>query len=322
MTLTELVYSVLETRDANKDGEIWVQCPFCGDDKYRMGLNLNTGQAHCFRGSCEWKTRDKAYLFRELSKRFGIHEELDAEELQVKHKSHPKGPVSPSKIKLPEYYEAPWTDVTEEIGRAAWKYVVDRGITVRQIKKHRLGFCAVGKYSWRIVIPVTCKGKMVGFTCRDFSGVGDPKYLNSEGLKTFYNIPSYYKETCVLSEGPIDALAIERACSYFDSLGRLGSGFTSVHRKILLNYREVILWPDPDKAGVDLCIKLANEFKHYIHAKYNIKISVVMPTDDDTDPGKLGETEEGLKEIERRIKHRVPWDDNVPLKLRAKVAFA
>jgi len=313
MTLGELVYSFLEVKEASRDGEIWVKCPFCEDEKFRLGINLNDGRAHCFRGSCEWKTRDKKYLFTELCRHFGVEEEYTEEQsLPVKKKKKEHHLVT---ISLPDEYEALWTGINEEIGQLALKYVLDRGITKEQIKEHRLGFCAVGKYAWRIIFPVIYHRKIVGFTGRDFSDKSNMKYLNSESSKVFYNVPKVISSLAILSEGPVDALAIERAVD-FDSLARLGSGLTGRNVDILKNYSENVFWPDPDLAGIDLCIKAC------LAMDKHTKVSVVMPDQDlefDIDPGKLGETDSGLKEIKHRIARRVRWTSDLALQLRVLI---
>jgi DNA primase len=308
MTLDELLYSQTEVHDGNKEGEHWIQCPFCQDEKYRFGINVDTGQAHCFRGSCEWKTSDKSYLFRELCKIWNVNDHKLV--VTVKKRKAPRDIVHIT-TQLPNEYES--FAQTDEIGKEALAYLVKRGVTLEQIKKHKIGFCAYGKYAYRIVFPIKLKGKIVGFTCRDFTDQSSIKYLNSDNMKGLFNAPTNNKKVCVLSEGPLDALAIERACPNVDSIARLGSGFTTFQKKILKCYNEIILWPDPDKAGVDLAIKTARALQQIT------KVSCIMFTADDVDPGKLGETKEGLESIVKRIAEKREWDANTKLRLLARL---
>lgn len=320
VTLEDLVNNYLDPRKAKGEGEVWVKCPFCNDEKYRMGINVISGLAHCFRASCEWKTTDRRHLFRELSKLFNVDERMDDIRLRRKVKK-----AEPFRITgtLPEGFEK--FDDDDAISAKAVKYLTSRGVTEKQIDKYKLGFCATGKYAWRIIIPIYRKGKMVAFTGRDFSGDPevDPKYMNSTGTKFLYNVPrNGFKSVALLLEGPFDVWAGERACERkdfrcVDVLGRLGSGMTKHSLNILLRYDETIIWPDPDKGGVDLCIATAISLD-----KRNRKVTVVMPKDGDVDPGKLGETEEGLSIIRKKLERRVPWNDSVRMKLRYFGAFA
>lgn len=322
MTLAELVYGYLDIRERSKDNELWAKCPFCDDDQYRMGINLANGKSQCFRGSCGFKSGSKSALFAKLCEVLNISGEIlnDSEVEHVPKKKKEEKHAEP--VKLPKEFEPLWKDVDDALGKQALKYVQKRGITEKQILRHKLGFCGAGKYSHRIVFPVTYKKRLYGLVCRDFSGVSTtdsnvPRYLNSEGTKTLYNVPKKKRSLAVLSEGPIDALAIERAFRKGDSLGRLGSTLTDEQYKILRKYKEICIWPDPDKPGVKGCISVAKQL--LAHKK---KVSVVIPVQDDVDPGKLGETEDGCREIRRRIKRRIPFDiETTPLLLKAKIAF-
>lgn len=317
MTLEDLVNNYLDPRKAKGEGEVWVKCPFCNDEKYRMGINVISGLAHCFRASCEWKTTDRRHLFRELSTIFDVEERMDDVRLRRK-------PVKAATFKktstLPEGFEILTPEDDDEIATKAWTYLSDRGVTYKQIVRHKIGFCATGKFAWRIIIPIYRKGKMVAFTGRDFSGDPDvdPKYMNSTGTKFLYNVPhGHIKRAALLLEGPFDVWAGERAVSDVNVLGRLGSGMTKHSLNVLLRYDETIIWPDPDRGGVELAIDTAKSLD-----SRDRKVTIVMPKDGDVDPGKLGETEEGLAIIRKKIEKRVPWNDVVRMKLRMFGAFA
>lgn len=320
MTLEDLVRGYMNPRKGSKENEVWVQCPFCNDDKYRMGINVASGLAHCFRSSCEWKTSDRRHLFRELAKLLNISERMDdIRRAENKPKKEKKEKVSYAKCQLPVEYEPLINYDDSDIAACrAMKYVLDRGITSEQIKKYRLGFCVTGDYAWRIIFPITFRGKLKAFTGRDFSGLPDidPKYRNSPGPKFLFNIPRNKQKKCILVEGPIDKLAVERAIDKYDVLGRLGAGLTKNVMRELLSYDEIILWPDPDRGGIELTISAAQSLD-----KRGRRVSVVMPHEDDVDPGKLGETEEGLADIRKKIHGRFMWNDGVRLKLLHFGAF-
>lgn len=316
MTLEELVINNMFPRKANRTGEVWVRCPWCGDDKYRMGINVINGLAHCFRASCEIRFNNKKALFRALSEVFNNQESMDDQRVKEIKKTKVAYTRPPS---LPKEFEALYTkeDDNDEIHIKAMQYLINRGVTWEQIKKHKLGFCATGDYAWRIIIPIYRRSKMVAFTGRNFADVEvDPKYLNSRGIKYLYNVPRVKQNKCVLVEGPVDVWAVERAVTDIDALGRLGSGLTKITAKELRNWDEIILWPDPDKGGCTITISAAISL-----TKAGKKVSVIMPHDDDVDPGKLGETEEGLKDIRVMIRSRILWSETTETKLKYFAAF-
>lgn len=96
----------------------------------------------------------------------------------------------------------------------------DRGITAAQVERWGLGYAAQGRLAGRVYIPaIGARGELLNYTARTF--VGDEKrFLNAareegpvEGsLFGEGSWPSSRgSERVVVTEGPIDALAVERA---------------------------------------------------------------------------------------------------------------
>lgn len=332
MTFRDLIESVFEVYESSQDDEVWVDCPFCmgrghsEDTKHRLGINLQSGFAHCFQ--CDYKRGQdtphrKLRVFVDICEVFNLDERMDdveltEEELEERKKLKKAKQLS---VALPREFEPLWKSVNDPIGRAALHYLEARGVTHEQIKKYRIGFCGAGKYSWRIIFPVfTRKKKLAGLVCRTFAKEVEPKYLNSEGSKTLYGVRRKRRSTVVLLEGCIDKLAVERAIKKRDSLGRLGSSLTEAQLKILKKYKEVIVWPDPDEPGIAGMIKSVKSMRDA-----GIKhISVVPPLKDaayDQDPGKIGETEEGLKEIRSRVSCKMKWSRDIEELCLARVLF-
>lgn len=333
MTFRDLVESVFEVHESNIEDEVFVDCPFCTnrghseDTKHRLGINLASGFAHCFQ--CDYaRGKDtphrKLRVFVDICEIFNLDERMDdveltEEELATKKKERKVDSKPPT---LPKEFEPLWKNVNDDVGRQALKYLIDRGITHEQIKKHRIGFCGIGKYSWRIIFPVfTRKKKLAGLVCRTFIQNVEPKYLNSEGSKTLYGVRRRRRRTVVLLEGVTDQLAVERAIKKRDVLCRLGSSLTEQQLKILSKYEEVIIWPDPDKPGVEGMLKTI------VHMQdAGIKnISVVPPLKDaayDQDPGKIGALgAEGIEEIRQRIRCKMRWSREVGELCLARVLF-
>lgn len=324
MTLRDLVlrlYSVENVRD-NGDGEVAINCPFCVEEvgkkdfKFRLGINTTTGVGHCFR--CEFKGgRNK--VFRELCRVFGVQYTLDRvddvpitptkEDTVVKKKK-------PQATTMPVEFEPLWKNVDDAIGKKALKYLLNRNVTRVQIEKHRIGFCAVGKYAHRIIFPVLYKKQLVGIVARDFSGKAEYKYLNSIGDKSMYNVPRKISKIANLGEGCFDALSLERGVnSSEDCLAALGSKLSKPQLKILLRYETIVIWPDPDRPGVEGAVKKATQL-----LKRKKQVLVVPPDSDIDTDADLG----GLLSSEVREKRNcaVPFTKAIAAKMRLHVSMS
>ena len=53
------------------------------------------------------------------------------------------------------------------------------GLSVADLHRWGVGYCAAGRYAWRIVVPVVLGGRLVAFQARSYRG-GEPKYLTSK----------------------------------------------------------------------------------------------------------------------------------------------
>ena len=146
------------------------------------------------------------------------------------------------------------------------RYVLDRGITQVQVEKWRIGYAASGILNGRIVIPVNdSKGTLCGYSARTFVG-GLRRYLEpsvAEGYdpgvmfgENYWPEPAH-RRVVVLTEGAINALAVERAldiCPEFDTVvppvGAVrGSQLHPGHIASLATFRTILVASDPDAAG-------------------------------------------------------------------------
>jgi DNA primase len=295
------------TPHQSKVGEIWIDCPFCVDNnttpdyRKRFGLNVLTGIAHCF--NCEFRSTDKAYTFRLLAQKLATGELESAEHV-------------PTPSRLPERIELPisFTRLNPGAGdywmARAWKFVRKRGVTPEQMKHFRIGFCEVGEFAYRIIMPAYWRNKLVGVISRDITGQQKPKYKNSVGAKVIYGIERVRCDTAILSEGPFDRHAIGRVCPNFDAGALLGHSLTDLQASILKPYKHIILWLDPDKAGVEGSIMVARKLKKK-------KVWFVMPDmEDPRDPDELTDEERLFK-----LEHLVRYTTALELKLNAMLAF-
>lgn len=300
----------------SREDEIFLNCPFCTDrgetpdHRFRFGVNYVTGQAHCF--NCGKKFREFEYLKKALQ------DKLDTGEWQLAQKAIKLEAMKTPQVKLPDDFIS-----LSEVGRRthwdkiAIKYLHSRGVTETQIRRKNIGYSMVGDFRYRIVIPVYYHGKLEGLVARAFVRDLEPPYRNSLGNKTLYNVPKHIHKTAVLSEGVFDALAIERAVpASIDSLAILGSSLTDRQLDIVKAYERVILWTDPDVAGVEGLIKMGSHLRN-LNGPVVECIVPKLNNEEEFDPSDLDE-----REVQAKLKACVPYSDELVQRLKTARAFA
>lgn len=123
-------------------------------------------------------------------------------------------------------------------------YLASRGLTVNDYP-----FYLVDNESrTRIIIPYFYKGKIVGNTSRYCDG-RKPKYISEQQSGYVFNIDAQRSnwQVCIAVEGQFDAISID-GCAY------MGSSISETQANILKKlYRKIIVVPDHDKSGLEVC---------------------------------------------------------------------
>lgn len=265
-----------------------------------MGVDVAEGHGHCF--NCDWRKRRVAVS--ELKKKLSLGEWVVLEKVSKRR-------MAP--LRLPEDYNLLYSRVKGDYWQdKAYAYLKKRGVTDRQIKRYKIGITETGPYAYRVVIPVYVEGKLEGLVCRALKSDQDPKYKNSMGDKGVWGLHTD-AETCVLVEGVFDALACDRAVGDVrDCRAILGHSLTGRQLDMLDGYKEYILWPDPDKAGVQGFSIIAEQLSEMG------KVSMVVPylNNIDKDP-----SEQTDAEIQIRIKRRKSWSQQLNNRLQAWLLY-
>lgn len=321
MTGEELVdmlegHGVAVQHNQSESDEYAICCPFCvdegetPDERFRLGFNIQTGNAHCF--NCDWSTSSLDFLISRLV------DKLDAGEIETGGTA-PKKEKPHKTLRLPSDFtliESPYDDYWM---RRAYKYLRRRHVTTRQISEKKMGFSLTDDdYAYRVVLPIYYRDKLRGIVSRDFTGKSSLKYKNSEGDKYLYNMPWPPMKSVVLSEGAFDSLAIERGLRYDKvksaSGAVLGHTLTTRQLKQLNPYNDVCIWFDPDAAGVKGTIKVAKQL-----LELKKRVTAVCPRrgkEDDYDP-----SDYTPEEISRRLRQAIPFTDSVEQRLQSWIAF-
>lgn len=192
-------------------GWVEINCPFCPDPSYHMGINLSSCLYHCWicgaRGGPERLLKellDISYSSaKKLIQEFDINrtEEIEEKE-EVEEIKYPKGIFN----KLPSAHR---------------EYLIKRKFDPDLLmKKYKLKAClhTGDDFAYRLIIPIIIDNQVVSYTGRDISGKQKTKYKHLSNDKSIiqvknclYNIDTV-KDKVLIVEGPMDVWRIGDGC--------------------------------------------------------------------------------------------------------------
>jgi len=297
------------TPSASDPNEFRIDCLFCEemgttrDYKGRLGFNLESGLANCF--NCGWRSRSALYA---ILKKLGADggELAQVTEVPITRQTRTRS----ESLKLPEDAEFIWDLPSDDdwYGSAV-RYALRRGITREQMKRHAI-MATIRDWKWRqrLIFPAYDRdGKLMGYTGRDWTNKQEPRYLLTTGFKVVYNgRPDLYPDRLViLSEGVTKMLAIERAVrNKICSAATMGKNITDIQIMQLKGFKEVCLFPDPDRQGLlaylGSAANMVTQFPRVTVAGWSEKQA------DELEPG----------EIRELIRRRQPYSALLEMQLR------
>lgn len=310
----------IEYRETGAENEITLCCPFCTeqgespDTRFRLGVNTSNGMLNCF--NCGKKGRGE-YSFQEIQRVLDTGE-IEAQQEERRHRKH-----KPTEIKLPDDFEIikQASSKQDHWNNVAYRYLKIRGVTLGEIERKKIGYSMVGDLHHRVIFPVYYRGKLQGLVGRDFTDTQEPKYKNSVGDKTLYNLPDHPSKAICLVEGIFDALAVERGAKKLDidSGGLLGHSLKDAQLEMIEPYKNLYLWLDPDAAGVKGTISVAKKIRREMPKKMIRAIlprTFHHPTAEDYDPSDMDK-----QEVTKRLAHAQVFTEELEMKLQHWVAF-
>lgn len=263
--------------DTSKNtGRNWIniQCPFCNDQKNHLGFNTTNNYFHC------WKCPDPGFhkiedVIKKLTpfenieyilKKYDSYQIYESRIIKKLKKEKVK------KIKLPG----------EKLKLIHKNYLIKRkyNVTSLEQKYKLLGTTHVGKYKYRLVIPIYFDNQLVTFQTRALRK-SSSRYINCDpenevkAIKhIIYNIDNCKRNYCVLTEGVFKVFRLgDNSCA------ALGKNYTKIQLNILAErFKKVYVFFDPDKYGQDKAIKICNELHNLGVETYNI-VNDLAPDD-------------------------------------------
>lgn len=199
-------------------GQFRIDCinPGCDDDNGNLEISLEKDMFHCWK--CDYSGRIRKLLRDYLGKAPKLEEYVSPEDLRrfdISFKEEEEVEKVKSEFHLPKEFVPFDGRALGFIGQKAYQYALSR-MSEEDIKLHQVGYCGLGKYRWRIIVPVLQGGKAVYFVGRAFMGNKELPYLNPEKEECgtgkeeiVFNIERA-RETkmAVMTEGVFDAIRV------------------------------------------------------------------------------------------------------------------
>lgn len=240
-----------------RSGWIQICCPYCGDETFHMGYNIENGYFNCYR--CGWKP-----FWPTMEMLTGEHRNtLKHEIYQIPEKTHTKTPNCGFRCSLPP--------LTKKVGKPHILYLQSRNFVLKCVSVWNLmGTLYDPKYGNRIVAPIYknstnhTNNNIDCWLARDITGKSKYRYLNCPDncatipiKSTIYGqwiYPPEKNKNVIITEGATDVwrFGIGAVATY-------GVSYTMEQLQILKQYKNKYIMYDNDEAGINAAQKLAND---------------------------------------------------------------
>jgi DNA primase len=257
-------------------GWINIQCPYCYDKSWHLGINEKSSIFHCY--ICG----EKGHLTKLISKlektSFKNAEQILQDFKNLSFESESLEIDFNKTISLPK---------TEDLFPLLhYKYLYNRGFDPDfLINKYQLKATNnLGKWKFRIIIPYFLNNKLVTWSGRDVTNKSPLRYLfasEDESIisakKILYNFDTV-KDKCIIVEGPTDTWVFEN----YPAIAVSGKEFTTEQISLIAKKRlkKVLIVFDSDDNDDNLKIssgeKLANQISGIVK-----KVELVELSEDD-----------------------------------------
>jgi hypothetical protein len=218
--IADALSTYLGEYDAKNGGEFLFYSPFKNHRKKKLQVNLDPSKEE-FGYWNDWITDNSGRSVFSLLKRADcpksafneMNRVLDSEFVRSSYTSTADD-ESDESVELPEKYTPLYRNDGEPWFKNALTYIIqERGLTLADIIKYRIGHCPRGRYSGRIIVPsYSAEGELNYFVARDHTGSANIKYLNPAAPKNTIVFGSRiaWNYPVTLVEGVFDAIAARR----------------------------------------------------------------------------------------------------------------
>lgn len=232
--------------------ETLFMCPFCNHHKKKLSVNIEKNAWKC------WVCDSSGKKVFSLIKRFGEQEQINQWikldnsikiedfEQQIIDLFSKKSKKKQALLLPSDYVFLGRKDLPTD-SYAPLKYLKDRGITQKQIKEYKIGYCSHGEYENRIIIPsFDEEGDCNYFIARSYYP-DSLRYKNPPIAKSkivFNELLIDFKKPVIIVEGVFDALKAGHNAAPL--LGSTLSNKSLLRKRIVENNTTVYLALDAD----------------------------------------------------------------------------
>jgi DNA primase len=214
--LLQLLESILGKGKITSGNNIAFFSPFVSHYKPKLEIDINTTSSgenawHCW--ISDKKGRSISSLFKQLNLPKERFEQLSRIIESARYRTDVKETKVNQTIQLPTEYAPLWIKKNTPDYRNAIHYLSQRGITVFDILKYRIGYCESGEYSGKIIIPSYDRdGQLNYFVSRAYYKADKQKHKNPKISKDIigFEMTINWNEPIILCEGSFDAIAVKR----------------------------------------------------------------------------------------------------------------
>ena len=216
LRLIQLLESVLGKGKSTSGGNIAFFSPFVSHYKPKLEVRSIPDEQGNYTWHC-WISDRKGKSIQTLFKQLNLPKETFDRLNRIidagKYRDFEPTAKVQEDLHLPDAYKPLWITKNTPDYRNAIYYLKNRGITVFDIIRYRIGYCEDGPYSGKIIIPsYDCEGQLNYFVSRAYYSADKNKHKNPKVSKDIigFGMMINWNEPIVLCEGAFDAMAIKR----------------------------------------------------------------------------------------------------------------
>jgi len=216
INLLQLLESILGKGKSTSGNNIAFFSPFVSHYKPKLEIDINTTSNgenpwHCW--ISDKKGRSIVSLFKQLNLSKDKFDQLSRIIDVAKYRTNTPITEKVIALQLPDEYKPLWISKVSPDYRNAIHYLKNRGVTIFDILKYRIGYCESGQYSGKILIPSYDEdGQLNYFVSRAYYKSDTQKHKNPNISKDIigFDMMINWSEPIVLCEGAFDAIAVKR----------------------------------------------------------------------------------------------------------------
>jgi len=260
-------------------GWVNINCPFCHDPSYHLGLSPNGG-FNCW--VCSERGSIQKLIQNLLSISFG-----EAKAIYLRY-FDTNTPSTSLKTQIIGDFKL-GKDIENRIPEIGMDFLFKRGYSPNEvIPKYSLMWGnRLSDYSFRIIIPVISGGKIVGFVGRSINDRKKPKYKNAKWFDRTHYVYGLddIRDKCIIVEGIFDKWRVGDR-----TIATLGIEWTHEQARLIIDkgVKRAIIVYDGEKKAQEQAMRLGNILSGFM------EIEIIEP-DTDIDPDTMPEDQ--LEEI-------------------------